>query len=613
MAGPDNAVEWLDAVIAEDLPHRTDPVLQNYLKGRNALIAEEKKQRSDHAFRQSLSPIAKRACAIAANIRRHEQSSTWTSGLEEQLATTGQGKDMTIHPGMMFTLAKPTMESTLLWKIVRRMPKGGLLHAHLDAMVDFDFLLQLVLDTEGMHIACTSGTFATEEGRKEAGVSIRFRDARPRPEGYVSGAIWRDNNGNQETAKSGYTRWTKLKVQEDLEFIPITEAADTFPDGGRQGFLAWLKSRCTLSLTDAVEQHHGVNEIWRKFIGCFEVIGAIIHYEPIWRAFLQRLMTQLVEDGVYWTEIRFAWPLNYCRLHTETPESDYNHMFQVIAEEVATFRATHPLGQKFWGIRMIWTAIRAFSTKEIVQTMADCIATKLAWPDLVAGFDMVGPEDAGRPLADLLPELFWFRKQCTVEGVKIPFFFHAGECLGDGDETDQNLFDAILLGTRRIGHGFSLYKHPRLIQAVKDKKILIESCPISNEVLRLTGSIMQHPLPALLARGVACALCNDDPAILGQETAGVTHEFWQALQGWENLGLAGLGELAENSIRWAAFEDQGADDWVQGVREASLGTGVKAERLREWRVDWEKFCLWIVEEFGEQFGGDGDTEAAVGV
>lgn len=130
-----------------------------------------------------------------------------------------------------------------------------------------------------------------------------------------------------------------------------------------------------------------------------------------------------------------------------------------------------------------------------------------------------------------------WRKSTDIRLHNSPFFFHAGECLGDGDETDQNLFDAILLGTRRIGHGFSLYKHPLLMEMVKTKKIIVESCPISNEILRLTSSIKSHPLPALLARGVPCALSNDDPAILGQRGNGVTDDFWQALQGWENLGL----------------------------------------------------------------------------
>lgn len=298
---------------------------------------------------------------------------------------------------------------------------------------------------------------------------------------------------------------------------------------------------------------------------------------------------------------RFTWGLDYCRDRQEVPDKDITHMFQIIEEEVARFQAT-PEGEGFWGITTIWASLRSSSTRPLVENMDQCIAHKMAYPHLIAGFDLVGPEDLGRPLKSALPELFWFRKQCAQEGVNLPFIFHAGETLGDGDETDQNLYDAILLGTRRIGHGYSLYKHPLLIDMVKQKRIVIESCPISNEVLRLCGSILAHPLPALLARGVPCCLSNDDPAMLGHDAAGMSHDFFQALQGWENLGLAGLGSLAENSVRWAAFEDQSQPEWIKGIREASVGQGVKAERMRQWRVDWEAFCLWVVEEFGDEFG-----------
>jgi len=228
-----------------------------------------------------------------------------------------------------------------------------------------------------------------------------------------------------------------------------------------------------------------------------------------------------------------------------------------------------------------------------------CIEMKKLYPNLIAGYDLVGQEDLGRPLVDLTPELFYFKKTCAEEGVNIPFFFHAGETLGDGDETDENLFDAIVFGTRRLGHAFSLYKHPLLIDMVKEKRILVESCPISNEILRLTPSIMHHPLPALLARGVPVALCNDDPAVLGQGVSGMTHDFWQALQGWENLGLAGLGSLAENSVRWAAYEDCTQEEWVQDVKDGLKGKGVRARRMKEWREKWENFCAWIVVSFNK--------------
>ncbi|KAL7937036.1 Metallo-dependent hydrolase [Trichoderma chlorosporum] len=574
MPMPDDLWEAL----SQDIPSASHPFMKQYLTGRESLIGQEKETRSDASFRKSLSPIARRACAIVDRIRAHEQATVWTPSVEEQLA---QETKQSIFPGMMFMMAKDRMEKTNLWKIVRRMPKGSLLHAHMDAMVDFDFILDELLKTPGMHMS-SDVPLTDHESREKSVVRFRFR-AKER----VDGSIW-DRN------------------YEPGSFLLLTKVADEFPEGGRPGFLKWLKSRCTLSLVDSHEQHHGIDAIWEKFAKCFVVVATMIHYEPMFRAFLRRLMGLLKADGVNWAELRFTWPLDYCRDRREEPETDYSHMCKVIEEEVAKFKASEE-GKGFWGLTLIWTTLRSFETRRIVENMDHCITTKMEFPHLIAGYDVVGPEDLGKPLVDLLPELFWFRKQCGQEGVNLPFYFHAGETLGDGSSTDNNLFDAILLGTRRIGHGFSLYKHPLLIDMVKDKRILIESCPISNEVLRLCGSVTAHPLPALLARGVPCSLCNDDPAMLGQNTAGMSHDFWQTLQGWDNLGLAGLGSLAENSVRWSTFEDQSQEQWFKGIQEASLGSGVKADRLKQWRVDWEAFCLWIVTEFGDEF--DPEAEA----
>lgn len=596
---PDDVWEEL----SQDIPEISDPFLKQYLAGRDNLITQEQSSRSDASFRSSLSPIAKEACAIVDRIRAHEQQTVWGPDVEETLALeTGQA----VFPGMMFMTAKERMESTKLWKIVRKMPKGALLHAHLDAMVEFDFVLDELLKMPNMHMS-SDRPLDSPEALEQGTPSFRYRHKQVTDE-----SIW----------DKSYT---------PDKFILLTKCADDFP-GGRPAFLKWLKSRCTLSLTDSHEQRHGINHIWEKFVQCFVVTATMIHYEPMFRAFLRRLMSLLKADGVNWVELRqvisktktktqssdsliprrFTWPLNYCRDQQEEPESDYSHMFQVIEEEVAKFKASEE-GKGFWGIIMIWTSLRSSDTRPLIESMDHCITTKMEFPHLIAGYDVVGPEDLGRPLNDLLPELFWFRKQCAQEKVNIPFFFHAGETLGDGSSTDNNLYDAILLGTRRIGHAYSLYKHPLLIDMVKEKRILVESCPISNEMLRLCGSVLAHPLPALLARGVPCSLCNDDPAMLGQDTAGMSHDFWQALQGWDNLGLAGLGSLAENSVRWAAFEDQEQGAWMQGVKEASLGNSIKAQRMKEWQVQWETFCLWIVETYGEEFGDqyeDAEEQAA---
>jgi len=72
---------------------------------------------------------------------------------------------------------------------------------------------------------------------------------------------------------------------------------------------------------------------------------------------------------------------------------------------------------------------------------------------LSPGFDLVGAEDKLNPLIYYIEPLLRFRERQKEEGVDIPFIFHAGETLGDGTEADLNLYDAVLLGTKRIGHG----------------------------------------------------------------------------------------------------------------------------------------------------------------
>jgi adenosine deaminase CECR1 len=563
----------------EDLgiPSLDEPFLQKYLDGRDALIAQEKRQRSDHAFRENMTPMAAEAAATVSAIRFQEQQTIWTHDFEDEVA---KKEGIEVFPGMMFNLAKDRMEKSKLWQIVRKMPKGALLHCHLEAMGDLNWLIEQAFTTEGI---CITAGAPLDSAASLLNLPFIFRHVKS-PNTADSQSIW----------TSSYTA---------NELIPIDVAAASFPDDGKEGFIRWLKSRVTITRQESLDQHLGPNDVWRKFISCFGVLASLQHYEPIFRKFIRNILQGLLEDGVRWVDLRSVFVIPFTRAGEDQPDGDFGSMLQALQEEIENFKNSAE-GQGFWGARIIWTTIRQFDTKAIAHDMLECIAMKQEFPDLIAGYDLVGQEDLGRSLAELTPELFWFKKQCAQAGVDIPFFFHAGETLGDGDTVDENLFDAVLLGTRRIGHGFSAYKHPLLIDMIKDKKILIESCPVSNEVLRLCGSIASHPLPALLARGVPCALCNDDPTILGQGVTGMSHDFWQALQGWENLGLAGLASLAENSVRWATFDDVSAKAWSQEIKDGRFGKSTRATRMQEWHQEWEKFCQWVVLEYGPETDRD---------
>jgi adenosine deaminase CECR1 len=569
-----------DTTIEEEdlgIPSLDEPFLQKYLDGRDALIAQEKRQRSDHAFRESMTPMAAEAAATVSAIRFQEQQTIWTHDFEDEIA---KKEGIEVFPGMMFNLAKDRMEKSKLWQIVRKMPKGALLHCHLEAMGDLNWLIEQAFTTEGI---CITAGAPLDSATSLLKLPFIFRHVK-----------------SPNTAES-QSIWTSSYIPN--EPIPINVAAANFPDGGKEGFILWLKSRVTITRQESLDQHLGPNDVWRKFISCFGVLASLQHYEPIFRRFIRNILQGLLEDGVRWVDLRSVFVIPFTRAGEDQPDGDFGSMLQALEEEIDSFKNSAE-GQGFWGARIIWTTIRQFDTKTIAHDMLECIAMKQEFPDLIAGYDLVGQEDLGRSLAELTPELFWFKKQCAQAGVDIPFFFHAGETLGDGDTVDENLFDAVLLGTRRIGHGFSAYKHPLLIDMIKDKKILIESCPVSNEVLRLCGSITSHPLPALLARGVPCALCNDDPTILGQGVTGMSHDFWQALQGWENLGLAGLASLAENSVRWATFDDVSAKTWSQEIKDGRFGKSTRATRMQEWHQEWEKFCQWVVLEYGPETDRD---------
>ena len=122
----------------------------------------------------------------------------------------------------------------------------------------------------------------------------------------------------------------------------------------------------------------------------------------------------------------------------------------------------------------------------------------------------MGEESKGYPLKEFVPELLDFKKKCHAEHLDIPFLFHCGETLAVGNDTDGNLYDALLLGAKRIGHGFALPRHPYVLEQMKKDNICIELCPISNEILGLTPRVNGHAMYSLLANNVHCSVNTDN-------------------------------------------------------------------------------------------------------
>ena len=105
---------------------------------------------------------------------------------------------------------------------------------------------------------------------------------------------------------------------------------------------------------------------------------------------------------------------------------------------------------------------------------------------------MVNEEDYNFPINYFLEQILATKQRM---GDKFNVYLHAGE---SNSRHNIELYDAILLGTKRIGHGFSLAKHPILIEMVKEKNICVECCPVSNFVLGYVHDLRCHPVRGLL-------------------------------------------------------------------------------------------------------------------
>jgi len=126
----------------------------------------------------------------------------------------------------------------------------------------------------------------------------------------------------------------------------------------------------------------------------------------------------------------------------------------------------------------------------------------------------------------------------------------AGESV---DKKNDNLYDAVLLGSKRIGHGFKLVHHPHLQNLVKREGICIECCPLSNLILGYVRDMKCHPVKSMLEQGIPVSLSSDDPGFFGYD--GVTMDYVYAYIGWD-LNLADLKKLCLNNITYSRLNDE---------------------------------------------------------
>ncbi|KAG8769995.1 hypothetical protein FRC12_004588 [Ceratobasidium sp. 428] len=520
--------------------------LEEYIKNRDALIASERALRFDSGAIASATEQENRAVNIIKKIRTREAADIWNASTEKLM-----------YPGMEFLIAKETILQTELYKIIKKMPKGGLLHGHMDAMCDAAFLYQTALEYPNMHIRVPSAINST---------STPFPLPQFKP---LSLELTNQHKDATSLTSPSY---------EPNSWVPLSTARQNFQFGGPEAFDKWIIGSMMINPKEAYVEYNTSVKIWEKFRSTFGVAGGIIRYGPILKRYMRQVLISSIEDGISYVELRvnFFHKLGIREDGTEDlAHREWLILFTQAIDEVKASMKEQGREDEFVGAKIIYTTLRIIDNERLTWYLEECMDLKVEFPDLIAGFDLVAQEDTGFPLIYYIESLLGFQAETKRRGLDIPFILHAGETLDDGGAADSNLYDALLLGTKRIGHGFSLAKHPLLMKLCKERGVAIEVCPISNEILRLTSSMPMHPLPVLLNNGLSVALCPDDPSVFGN--MGLSFDFYQVIVASEITSILSLGQLARQSLEFSSLDD-----------------AEKKRAIQLWENRWKKFIDELV-------------------
>ncbi|XP_067090698.1 adenosine deaminase 2-A isoform X1 [Osmerus mordax] len=423
-------------------------------------------------------------------------------------------------PTLHFFKARSLIQQSPIYRLLQRMPKGAALHVHDFSLVGVEWLVRNVTYRPHCYMCFTDDS------------SIRFLFSSRQPSPLARCSPW----VLLETLRA------KLKNTTDLD--------------------SSIVRNLTLFTEDPDQAYPSQAMVWKAFEQAFLVALGLVTHAPVFKDYFYEGLRQFYMDNIMYLELRALLPETY-ELDGSTHDRAWS--LRTYQEVTRMFVSEHP---DFLGTKVIFTVHRGMNLSMVKEAVEEAMELQRDYPEIMAGFDLVGREDSGRPL-------WFFREALSLpgeRGVALPFFFHAGETDAEGTEVDQNMLDALLFNTSRIGHGFALVRHPVAKELSRKMGVAVEVCPISNQVLKLVSDLRNHPAAVLMSEGHPLVISSDDPATFG--SSGLSYDFYEAFVGIGGMSsdIRTLKQLALNSIKYSALTPR-----------------MKQKATDLWQRSWEKF------------------------
>jgi len=134
---------------------------------------------------------------------------------------------------------------------------------------------------------------------------------------------------------------------------------------------------------------------------------------------------------------------------------------------------------------------------------------------------------------------------------------HAGE-----EGPPEYIWDSLnLLKVKRIDHGVQCLKDDDLVKSLKEKKIPLTVCPLSNVKLCVFDKLENHNLKKMLDKGLTVMVNSDDPAYFGGYLNTNLIETSKAL----NLSIEDIKVLIQNSFKSSFLDEKSKNNWLEKI------------------------------------------------
>ena len=254
-----------------------------------------------------------------------------------------------------------------------------------------------------------------------------------------------------------------------------------------------------------------------------------------------RMIQRLAEQGVVHAEVYISVGVIYMWRNHDP------HAFEPI---FAGLERARERGQRELGLSLYWIfdAVRHFTVDEAAVVFRKAAEMRREFPSII-GIGLGGDERrrGSLPFAELYAK-------ARAAGLRLTN--HAGETTGP-----EAIYEALALGSERIGHALSAIQDPALIDELKARGTALELNPTSNVRTGACPAFANHPLRRYFDAGLLVTLNSDDPAFFGSDVA---NEYLLA-HTEQGFTREELRQLAANSVRASFLPELAKVTWLTRI------------------------------------------------